>query len=443
MTPHFSPISPDPPPMKEENEEEEEEENNQLILKPAEWFPKLLSLQADIIYNCILILISPILSLLSVASNSYHRAEETAAAVETAVQNVPSKITHGSGLILKKVGLGCLGAIQVIVVLIVLVAVAAALGVGLVNMWVEEPVFVREKLFFDYTNENPEAVFQVGGGDSFGGKFMMVSNKKRKHSSMGVPIGHTYQVCVVLLMPESDFNREIGVFQLTAELLSINGDVIAKSSQPCMLHFRSSLLRLTRTVLMGIPLLLGVSDETQKITIKILRHKEGNRRTEAIRVILSPRAGSSRLPQLYEAEIILNSRLPWTKEFVHNWKWTFYVWSSFYIYIILLTTLTCCCRPFWYPVTASGNSHGGRMIDGRISNPTGQESREAARWSRYEKGASESMRKWQLSRRKRKAIFLQERVPEAEASSASSSVRVSGEETSTFVEEDIGDSESV
>ncbi|KAH7571428.1 hypothetical protein JRO89_XS04G0049400 [Xanthoceras sorbifolium] len=129
---------------------------------------------------------------------------------------------------------------------------------------------------------------------------------------------------------------------------------------------------------MGIPLLLGVSDETQKLTIKILRHKEGNRRTEAIRVILSSRAGSSRLPQLYEAEIILNSRLPWTKEFIER----------------------------------------VRSLE------------------RYEKGASESMRKWQLSRRKRKAIFLQERVPEVKASSASSSVRVSGEE-------DIGDSESV
>ncbi|KAH7571427.1 hypothetical protein JRO89_XS04G0049300 [Xanthoceras sorbifolium] len=69
---------------------------------------------------------------------------------------------------------------------------------------------------------------------------------------------------------------------------------------------------------MGIPLLLGVSDETEKLTIKILRHKEGNRRTEAIRVILSPRAGSSWLLQLYDAQILLKSRLTWTKEFVRS-----------------------------------------------------------------------------------------------------------------------------
>ncbi|TXG48606.1 hypothetical protein EZV62_024481 [Acer yangbiense] len=423
MKTHFSPISTDSPPYMEEEYEEEEEGGNQLILKPAKWFPKLISLQADIIYTCIVSLTAPILYFLSAASDSYRRAEETAATVETAMQNVPSKISQSTFLILKKIGFGCLGAIQVFMLLVVLVVVAAALGVGLVQMWVEEPVFVREKLFFDYTNENPEAVFFVGG-DGFGGK------KSTRRNSMGVPVGHTYQLCVVILMPESDFNRDIGVFQLTAEVLSINGDVIAKSSHPCMLHFRSSPLRLTRTFLMGVPLLLGISDETQKLTIRILRHKEGNPRTEAIRVILSPRAGSSWLPQLYEAEILLNSKLPWTKEFVHNWKWTFYVWSTLYVYIILLTTLVCCCKPLLFPVTAGGGGRfADRTHDQELEEPVGREG-----WSstRYEKGGLESIRKWQVSRRKRKAMFLQE---------SASSVR--GEETSTVVEEDIGDSESV
>ncbi|KAF3454171.1 hypothetical protein FNV43_RR04618 [Rhamnella rubrinervis] len=276
-----------PPPLPHRHElmEVDDEEAYYLIPKPTDWFTDILSLQADLIYSCVVFLCSPIFSLFSMVSESYHRAEEVANTVESTVQKVPSSIIHGCFLLLKKLGFGFLGAAYVCMVLIAVFIMAVAVGVALVQLWVEEPVSVRERLYFDYTHPHPDALFSfgvIGEGQS-----------SKRIRQMGIPVGQTISVSLALLMPESGFNRDIGVFQLSAEIISVNGDVISKSSHPCILRYRSPPVRLARTALISIPLLLGITDETQRITIQILKHKEGFPRTSAIRVILIPRAGTS------------------------------------------------------------------------------------------------------------------------------------------------------
>ncbi|RVX07428.1 Seipin-1 [Vitis vinifera] len=192
--------------------------------------------------------------------------------------------------------------------------------------------------------------------------------------------------------------------------MSINGDVIAKSSHPCMLRFRSLPVQLTRTFLMGVPLLLGISSETQELTIEILKHKEGYSRTKAIRVTLIPRAGTLSLPQIYEAELLMNSQLPWKKKTG--------------------------AEPVLFPVTtASQRDHNERDLTMEVSKEPDSRARDA-------REASESLKRWQRSRNKRKVDVLQKLQPETVGSSASS-ITITREDTSAFVEEDVGDSESV
>lgn len=220
---------------------------------------------------------------------------------------------------------------------------------------------------------------------------------------------------------------------MTAEVLTTNGDVIGRSTRPCLLHFKSLPIRLARTFFMWMPLLLGIWDETQTLNIEILMHKEdGVKRTKAIRIILSPRAGTQLVPQLYEAEIFLKSKQPWLKHFVYSWRYIFYVLTSFYMFNILLVGLICCYTgPRLFQVATMGSP-----------DQNNEELEDADAGDVYGKRASESFKKWQQRRRKRKAIILQESKSDASSSSVSSA-RVSRETTSTVVEEDFGDSESV
>lgn len=112
-----------------------------------------------------------------------------------------------------------------------------------------------------------------------------------------------------------------------------------------MLRFRSLPVRLIRAFLMGMPLLLGICSESQQVAIDLMRYKETRRKsTEMIRVWLTPRAGTTDLPQLYEAELLLKTQLPWPKDLLYNWKWTLYVWTSLHVYFVLLILLACCIQ---------------------------------------------------------------------------------------------------
>ncbi|KAF3951202.1 hypothetical protein CMV_023121 [Castanea mollissima] len=156
-------------------EEEQEvgcEEAYSLIPNPLQCFTKLILFQADLIYNSLTFLFSPISCFLSILHEFCHRTEETKDTVESTIHKVPSTITHGSTLLLKMLSLDSLGAAYVCVVLMVVLVLAVVLGVGLLQL----------------------------------------NNRRKK--PMGVPIGHTFNVTLVLLMPESDFNRDIGVFQV-------------------------------------------------------------------------------------------------------------------------------------------------------------------------------------------------------------------------------------
>lgn len=191
---------------------------------------------------------------------------------------------------------------------------------------------------------------------------------------------------------------------------------MARSSHPCMLRFRSLPIRLMREFIMSVPLVLGLTTETETIIVPMLKHKEGLPRTEAIRVAMIPRAGTLALPQLYQSQIILKSQPPWYKNLVYKWKWTFSVWTSMYMYATLLVVLLNWCRPLMFPLLATSFM---TIPDVNLTVEAPEEPQEKAG---EESDVSESVRKWRQSRRKRKAMLQQSVSPELDDSASSISI---------------------
>lgn len=100
---------------------------------------------------------------------------------------------------------------------------------------------------------------------------------------------------------------------------------------------------------MSVPLTAGLANEAQTMRIDALKHQEKWPRTKVVRATLIPRAQTRLLPQLYEAEIVINSKPPWIKRMAYNWKWTLCVWTSMYLYVAILTALLWCFRPVLFP----------------------------------------------------------------------------------------------
>ncbi|XP_021734375.1 seipin-1-like [Chenopodium quinoa] len=420
--------------------EEEEKGGLGRIIEVTNWFPKLVETQVDLIattlYSILTTFHYPSFSLSSPTFFKPPHANYTDPLDmgSTRAQTQNHTHTHQSQHLFQKLGYGLLGALYAATVLTLLMAVAVVIGVVMVNFLVEKPVVVREKLYFDYTDVNPSAVFLFGGYgmSKYGGG----SGRGR-----GVPVGHTFHVSVVFSVPESDYNREIGNFQIMAEVVATNGKLIAQSSQPSMLQFHSYPIRLMRTFILGVPILLGISHETQTIKVHMLQYKEDNHlRTEAVKITLIPRAGTPYLPQLYEAEIVMHSKLPRVKEFVHNWKWTFYVWTSMYVYAVMLMLLLW----FFRDLLAFPISRGIDRIERREPGVLLEREEKPRARGREGREFSETLRKWQQYRRKRKSALLSRSAfTDNVGSTSASSYTVNKDDFEPTIEEDVGDSESV
>ncbi|KAK4385751.1 Seipin-1 [Sesamum angolense] len=341
------------------------------FLTPFLFCTKLLSLQAEIISTCIVSLASPFFSIISLVSDLFRRPQETKEDFQPAAP-LPSTVDAVGGgssgnLLLGRIAMGLLAAAYVCMVLIIVMVLAAVLGVGLVRMWVEEPVYVRESLQFDYTDAHPTAVFSFWGQKGGG----------------AVPVGQTLYVSLLLLMPDSDYNRDVGIFQTHADVSDGCTFVIGDLNRDTNHNFSDI--------------------ETQRSQLPKNRVGPNN---------VDSRSGTSSLPQFYEAELLVKSRLPWMKELVYRWKWTFYVWTTMYIFIILVMVLVFFLKPIIFPVMAAP------VVKVEQDSAVELTPQEPSVRAREEREVLESLRRWQRSRNKRKAALLHGAISERVSPSA-------------------------
>ncbi|KAF0933301.1 hypothetical protein E2562_017086 [Oryza meyeriana var. granulata] len=329
---------------------------------PAGWLVRLAAFLGELVASAILSLVHPV------------------AAVIGRLRAVPAAVAS----LLRRAASGLLAAACTFAGLAAAFVVSFLLGFALVRHWVVEPVTVRHPLYFDYTEAQPSAAVALGGGAA-------------------LPAGHAVRVSMALLLPDSYHNREIGVFQIKSEAISASGITIASTTQPYMIKYKSSPIRLMQTALLCVPLTMGIHSESQTANLKLLHYREGHgrrKRTGFIRVMLQPRAITVHLPQVYKAEIIVQTALPWTKEMVRASKWTLCVWVSLSVYISILVLAICCVRA---PSVFSARDR--RFYDHQVIEKVSSSDLDMGDLGeRSDKGLSEGVVvKWKERIRKRKA----------------------------------------
>ncbi|KAK6229294.1 hypothetical protein SCA6_018245 [Theobroma cacao] len=90
-----------------------------------------------------------------------------------------------------------------------------------------------------------------------------------------IPYNRRSQLTVSLTVPESEYNRKLGVFQVRVEFLSANGKVTTSSRYPFILRFKSQALRFAETIIKNIPLITGHQSESQVLNVHINEFSEG------------------------------------------------------------------------------------------------------------------------------------------------------------------------
>lgn len=351
---------------------------------PAGWLVRLLAILGELVASAILGLVFPV------------------AALVGALRALPAAAASS----LRRVARGLLAAACTFAALVAALLVSVLLGFVLVRRCVvEDPVTVRQQLFFDYTEAQPSAAVLLGGA-----------------RGAVLPAGHSVSVSMALLLPDSYHNREVGMFQIKAEAVSASGVTMASATQPHMLRYKSGPVRLAQTALLCVPLTLGMRSEAQAASLRVLQYREGHgrhRRTGAIRVLLQPRAATVSLPQVYRAEVVVQTALPWAKSLARGFRWTLCVWVSSSVYAVLAV---CWVRPL--VLSARRRPSGVEEADGNMASGLGLVD------------MGDRPRKWRARRSERKAQ-LRTRLHgggmelEATEDSASTSVAVVEREKET------------
>ncbi|KAH6559197.1 hypothetical protein KP509_1Z017600 [Ceratopteris richardii] len=133
------------------------------------------------------------------------RATEAFSQKLAMISDVRPKVTESGSVVLKRAGWGCVAVLYVCILLGVLLLPTLFLDYVFMSKIVEEPVSFKEPLHFDYTLPHPAAVLSLNSLKSKG-----ISHPERVRP---IPVGHKVQVTVFLTLPESDYNRDLGMFQ--------------------------------------------------------------------------------------------------------------------------------------------------------------------------------------------------------------------------------------
>ncbi|XP_027338943.1 seipin-2 [Abrus precatorius] len=273
-------------------------------------------------------------------------------------------------------GWGFLWSIYVCCVLFGLLVSSFVFSGFLMKCLVEKPIQIREVLNFDYTKQSPVAYVPIiSCAGVVGGKGSSENNVdvRKWVGERVIPSKHKVQVTLSLRVPESGYNRNLGVFQTRVDFLLSNGKTIASSSQPCMLRFRSEPIRLVMTFLKIAPLVTGYISETQTLNVKMRGFVEGNIPTSCLKVTLEQRAEyqpSAGIPEIYDASLIVESELPFFKRIIWLWKMSIFIWITMVAFFTELLFALLFCRPIIIPKTrqrvtsarrhATLNSHQAR-----------------------------------------------------------------------------------
>lgn len=115
--------------------------------------------------------------------------------------------------LLARLAWGCFWSLYVCFILSALLAASVFATFLVMRRVVEAPVFMTEELSFDYAKPIPEAFVPVTSSDSCFGSGERIDVVSHEFQRL-VPPKKKLQLTISLKLPESDYNRKLGVFQV-------------------------------------------------------------------------------------------------------------------------------------------------------------------------------------------------------------------------------------
>ncbi|CAN8316157.1 unnamed protein product [Cochlearia groenlandica] len=225
-------------------------------------------------------------------------------------------------------------AVYVSIVLFALLASAFMISGFVVAHLAHEPLGVKESLYFDYAKSSPEAYVPI---TSCGSSCEESVEAGKIRGLKGKSLSHRTEIVVSMTLPESEYNRNLGMFQIRVDFLSANGRILSSLRRPCIVRFRSEPIRLVKTFLKIVPLVTGYVSEIQTLNLKLTSFVEKDMiHTACLKVTIEQRAEfrpGAGIPEIYGASLLLVSEHPFFRKMIWNCRRTLFVLIGMSVFI--------------------------------------------------------------------------------------------------------------
>lgn len=141
--------------------------------------------------------------------------------------------------------------------------------------------------------------------------------------------GQRYFIELTLTLPESEINKQLGIFMVKVDLRSGDRSLLASSKQHSMLPYESTMVSLFRKFMLMIPLASGLLSETRAVSLLCFDNYVDTNNTKTMSLVEislgvpNPAAFPATLQtiQIHSAELRYGKEMNSIQIFLHNWRY--------------------------------------------------------------------------------------------------------------------------
>ncbi|XP_072933972.1 seipin [Epargyreus clarus] len=125
-----------------------------------------------------------------------------------------------------------------------------------------------------------------------------------------------YRVRLALDMPESQVNKDLGMFMVCAQMRAKGGVLVSASCRSAMLRHRSRLHQVMRTLVMAPLLLTGLDEEKQTLQVELFSDFEDDQDLPVTDAYVEVQ---SRFVQVISCELLIEAHFTGLRYYMFNW----------------------------------------------------------------------------------------------------------------------------
>lgn len=125
-----------------------------------------------------------------------------------------------------------------------------------------------------------------------------------------------YKIRLILDMPETPLNKELGMFMVCAQMRAKGGVLVSSSCRSAMLRYRSRLHQLFRTILLAPLFLAGIDEEKQQLQVELFSEFQDDQNLPVTDAYVELQ---SRHAQVYACELHIEAHFTGLRYFMFNW----------------------------------------------------------------------------------------------------------------------------